>query len=203
MSSNISVSITGGNHKGDRVANDFYASTPECVYSLMAVEGAHLAAHKVLEPCCGTGAISSILIRDYGLEVYSSDLIDRGYGVTGQDFLTMWETDCTAVVTNPPFNLAEKFIQHSLGFLKVEYLALLLKSQYWHSKKRTALFERYPPAVVYPMTWRPDFLNKGSPTMDCQWTVWRAGDTDTRYRPMHKHTSPLAAPSTGAAPPAP
>ena len=36
-------------------------------------------------------------------------------------------------------------------------IALLLKSQYWHSQKRVALFEKYPPAYVMALTWRPDF----------------------------------------------
>lgn len=183
---NIAVSIAGGNHKGDRQANDFYASTPECVTSFLALERQHLAGKRVLEPCCGDGAISKILIAD-GFDVVSTDLVDRGYGQGGVDFLMTFTTDCTAIVTNPPFNLSEKFIWHALEDLQVEYLALLLKSQYWHSKKRLPLFQKHPPAVVYPMTWRPDFLNKGAPTMDCQWTVWdRARPGPTLYHPMPK-----------------
>src|SRR6478752_5989394 len=173
---NHAVSIAGGNHKGDRVKDDFYPTTPECVTSFLHYERQYLTNMKILEPCCGDGAISKILEAD-GFDVVSTDLVYRGYGEGGIDFLWSMTTDCNAIITNPPFNLAERFIYHALEVLKVDYLALLLKSQYWHSKGRAKLFEAHPPAVVYPMLWRPDFLGKGSPTMDCQWTVWRATDT--------------------------
>lgn len=182
----FAVNLTGGNQSGDRVANDFYATTPECVTSLLAVEEQYLKGMKIYEPCCGDGAISDLMINA-GYEVYSADLVDRGYGDTGIDFLTVESTDCQAIVTNPPFNLSEKFITHALEVLKVDYLALLLKSQYWHSKRRMALFEKYPPAAVYAMTWRPDFSGKGSPTMECQWTIWRASEYPiTEFRPIPK-----------------
>ena len=42
--------------------------------------------NNILEPCCGIGSISKIL-KENGYSVYSSDLIDRGYGEeTGIDF---------------------------------------------------------------------------------------------------------------------
>jgi hypothetical protein len=183
---NNAVAITGGNHKGDRHVDDFYPTTPECVYSFLALERDHLKGMKILEPCCGDGAISKILIQE-GFEVESADLFDRGYGEVGKDFLWTMETSCQALITNPPFKLAEAFIYHALEVLEVEYMAMLLKSQYWHAKGRSALFAKHPPAVVYPMTWRPDFLGKGSPTMDCQWTVWRKSDVKgTLYQPMMK-----------------
>jgi hypothetical protein len=181
----IAVSIAGGNHKGDRIKDDFYASPPECVTSFLAMEAEHLHGKKIWEPACGDGAISKIL-EDAGFDVLSTDLIYRGYGEGDKDFLWTMETDCDAIITNPPFNLSEKFIWHALETLDVKYLALLLKSQYWHSKKRAILFEKHPPAIVYPLTWRPDFLNKGAPTMDCQWTVWRQSETATLYKPMSK-----------------
>jgi hypothetical protein len=185
IENNFAVSIVGGNHRNDRKDDDFYATTPECVTSLLHYEREHLKGMKIWEPCCGDGAISKLLIAD-GFDVHSTDLVDRGYGDGLGDFLLAMETDCNAIVTNPPFNLSEQFINHALGFLQVEYLALLLKSQYWHAKRRAPLFAKHPPAVVYPMTWRPDFTGKGSSTMDCQWTVWRKSNIPTLYQPMKK-----------------
>ena len=183
--SNNAVSIVGGNHKGDRVANDFYPSTPECTTSFLNMELEFIRGRKVLEPCCGDGAISKVLEAS-GLEVVSTDLIYRGYGQGDVDFLWTQETDCQAIITNPPFNISERIIYHALDKLQVPYLALLLKSQYWHSKKRAALFLKHPPAIVYAMTWRPDFLGKGAPTMDCIWTVWRPHEGPTAYLPMSR-----------------
>ena len=93
-----------------------------------------------------------------------------------------------AVVTNPPFNLSTEFIQRCVD-LRIPVFAMLLKSQYWHSQKRAALFEKYPPAYVMALTWRPDFCfgdRGGAPTMECIWTVWIDGETDTRYRILRK-----------------
>ncbi len=180
-----SAHITGGNHRGDRQSDDFYPTTPECTLSFLSVELPYLHGKKVFEPCCGDGAISK-LMEDAGLDVVSHDLVYRGYGTGDLDFLLTSETDCEAIVTNPPFNLSEKFIWHALDVLKVPYLAMLLKSQYWHSKRRQKLFETHPPAVVYPMTWRPDFLKRGAPTMDFMWTVWRPHEGGTLYIPLNK-----------------
>lgn len=177
--------ISGGNHRGDRQKDDFYSTTPECTLAFLAAESDHLKGHRILEPCCGTGAISSILIG-HGFDVVSSDLVDRGYGQVGIDFLQTTSTDCTAMVTNPPYKLAEQFIRHALEDLQVTYLALLLKSQYWHSSRRYKMFQQHPPAVIYPLLWRPDFLNRGGPTMDFQWTVWRPHDGETVFRPLPK-----------------
>ncbi len=181
---NLAVSIAGGNHRGDRVDNDFYPTPRACLTSLFHYEKDFIP-NTVWEPCCGDGAISSFFV-DKGFDVLSTDLVYRGYGEGDRDFLNEGRNDYQAIITNPPFNLAAAMIEHALGELEVPYMALLLKSQYWHSKKRIALFDKFTPSVVYPMTWRPDFLGKGSPTMDCQWTVWRKGDHDTRYRQMKK-----------------
>ena len=180
-----SAKIIGGNDASLRQENDYYPTPPECTYALLSKELEHLQGMKVWECAGGNGAISKVL-EEEGLEVYSSDLVDRGYGDHGIDFLWTMKTDCQAIITNPPFNLAEQFITHALDDLKVDYLAMLLKGQYWHAKKRAALFERHPPAVVYPMTWRPDFMKRGSPTMDFQWSVWRPHKGGTLYQPMAK-----------------
>lgn len=174
-----SSNIIGGGDQSKRVKNDFYPSPIECTTSLLAKEMPYLKGQKILEPCCGDGAISKILEAN-GLDVFSTDLIYRGYGIGNTDFLTMSHTDCGAIVTNPPFNLASEFIEHSLGTLKVDYLAVIVKAHFWHAKKRQALFRKYPPAMLYAMTWRPDFLQKGAPTMDFIWTVWRKSEV-TQY----------------------
>ena len=40
----------------------------------------------IYEPCCGQGHISKVLIEN-GYNVFSSDLVDRGYGTPRIDFL--------------------------------------------------------------------------------------------------------------------
>ncbi len=66
---------------------------------------------------------------------------------------------------------------------------MLFKSQVWHAENKAKLFALYPPTYVLALDWRPDFLNGkrgGAPTMECLWTVWIQGKTDTRYRILNK-----------------
>lgn len=186
VDNNFGVSIVGGNHRKDRQADDFYPTPPECVYGLLNNEQAYITGKKIWEPACGDGAISKLLI-EAGFDVYSSDLVDRGYGTPNTDFLaTTSSNGATAIITNPPFNISRMFIEHALGTLKVEYLALLLKSQYFHAKNRIDLFEKYPPSVIYALTWRPDFMGKGASTMDCVWIVWDKNREGTLYKLMKR-----------------
>lgn len=182
---NLGTMIASGTGETARQIQDFYP-TPACaIRAYLAAELQWLEGERVWEPACGDGAISRMMTAA-GLDVLSTDLIDRGYGEGGRDFLAERHLHgCRRIVTNPPFALAERFIRHALLTLNVPYLALLLKATYWHAASRVALFEARPPSVIYPMTWRPDFLGKGAPTMDAMWCVWdceRGGGT--RYELM-------------------
>lgn len=105
-----------------------------------------------------------------------------------KDFLSFPGHAASAIVTNPPFKLAAEFIRRAHE-LKTPVVAMLLKSQYWHAQSRAALFEEFPPSHVLALTWRPDFCfgqRGGAPTMECLWTVWTEGDTETKYRILRK-----------------
>ena len=162
---------------------DFYPTPPDVTIALMKF--LKLSPCKIWEPACGDGAMSKVLVS-HGHSVISTDLRDTGYGSGGVDFLST-KKGCDAIITNPPFNISEEFIRHALEQTKV--VAMVLKSQYWHAKKRAVLFEDSPPAYVLPLTWRPDFMNGergGAPTMEVQWTVWIKGDTNTKYRLLRR-----------------
>ena len=135
----------------------------------------------------------SCALEKCGAVVVSSELHGQGFGNQGVDFLDApLPGGVEAIVTNPPFKLAEQFIKrsihHGLPF------AMLLKSQYWHSAKRRALFELHRPRAVLPLTWRPDFhfgSKGGSPTMECIWTVWDSDPADfTIYAPLPRAPIP-------------
>jgi hypothetical protein len=164
---------------------DFYPTPPDVTVALMDF----LALDRdtsIWEPACGDGAMAEVLKR-YVPDVHATELReDGGYGVGGVDFLqTINPVD--AIITNPPFNASEQFILHSLGQAKI--VAMLLKSQYWHAKKRTELFEQSRPSFILPLNWRPDFTGGergGAPTMEVAWTVWIQGQTDTRYQILRR-----------------
>ena len=66
-----------------RVKNDFYETPPNATQLLLDNE----TFDKTIWECsCGKGAISKVLISN-GYETINDDLVDRGYGNTGLDFL--------------------------------------------------------------------------------------------------------------------
>ena len=70
----------------ERETNDFYATDPN---SLRLFLDTYLKENtlspKVWECCCGMGHLSEVL-KEYGYDVISTDLIDRGYGTGGGRF---------------------------------------------------------------------------------------------------------------------
>lgn len=181
----LGAAMQGGN--GKRQENDFYPTPPEPVEALLRREGGSLKNHStghVWEPCCGDGAIARVL-AGHGFQVSGTDIAPQGFGGV-LDFLKAKKALAPAIVTNPPYgsDLPEKMLRHAMK-LKVRYVAFLLKTTYWSTAGRLALWSQYPPAAIYPLTWRVDFLGLGAPTMDVMWVVWRshmAGSTD--YKPL-------------------
>ena len=184
MTTNMTVArMLGRTEERKRAENDFYPTPVEATEALLRWLPHHWK-QPVWEPACGDGAISRQLSAR-GMTVNSTDLIDRGYGEGGVDFLKMRSTVCNSIITNPPFNLAEAFIRKTKD-LGIQYVAMLLKAHYWHAKKRLPLFQEWPPAYVLPLTWRLDFLGMGSPPMDMSWHVWLPEHRFTTYRPLSK-----------------
>src|SRR6516164_4381602 len=85
----------------DREVHDFYA-TPDWVTEALL---RHVRFRgRVWEPCCGTGAITTVLQR-HGYDVTSTDIADYGFGTPGLDFLSCLAVPdgCRALITNPPY----------------------------------------------------------------------------------------------------
>ncbi len=160
---------------------DFYSTPSECTEAL--VDFLNLPPCHIYEPACGEGFISKVL-EQRGHRVTSTDIRETGFGTGGIDFLTASKIDCDAIITNPPFFLSVAFIEKALSETKV--VAMLLKSQYWHSAKRFSLFNKHKPSYILPLTWRPDFYHKkGAPTMEILWTVWN-GSEYCQYIPLRR-----------------
>lgn len=113
----------------DRHEEDFYATSYETTEYLLQFETFH---HRIIEPACGEGHISKVLIRG-GYDVQSFDLIDRGYGLCGLDFLQDNFLDTfkgqADFVINPPYSLAMEFIAKALE-LTHRKIAILLPTDY-------------------------------------------------------------------------
>jgi len=180
----IGAAMAGGNPQDGREDRDFYPTPANVTQALLNVETFTGTIH---ECACGDGAMAEVL-KAAGYTVIATDIEPLDYG-TQADFLEIGAPLADSIITNPPFALAAKFIEHGLGVLKPRKMALMLKSTYWHAAERRELFERYRPSAIYPLLWRPDFKGLGRPTMEVQWCVWdREHMGHPIYRPLPNPT---------------
>lgn len=170
------LTTLGANGLEDREDNDFYATEPKATELLLELE---TFDKNILEPCCGKGHISEVL-KENGYNVYSSDLIDRGYGEV-KDFFEYKEFNGD-IITNPPYKIAQQIIEHGLSIAKDgQKLALFLKLTFLESQARKKIFSENPPKTIYISSSRlicakgGDFEKyTGSAVAYC-WYIWEKG----------------------------
>lgn len=174
--------------RGDRETHDFYRTDPIAATVLIDVLGNSLPQN-IWECACGDGALSQVFINK-GYQVLSTDLIDRGFGTGGIDFLTTNQRfDGGAIITNPPFKYASEFVVTALNKISDGDLAcLFLRTLFLEGKMRKKLFEQHPPKYVYVSSGRitckkPNYTGNQS-AMSFSWFVWQKGhqgDTVVRW----------------------
>lgn len=170
-----------------RSDDDFY-ETPES--ATRALLRAGVLPQRVWEPACGAGAISRVLIAA-GHNVISTTLADRGYGAAGVDFLRCPWLLAPAIVTNPPFSLADEFVEHALS-LRPDTAAFFLRLKHLEGRARfDATYRRGALWRVYVFIERVKFFagdvdsadQPGWNTEAFAWFVWRDGfDGDPTIR---------------------
>lgn len=132
-----------------RAEHDFYPTPPEATRALLSVETFN---GSIWEPACGDGAIARVL-RDDDYQVVSTDLIDRGFGIGGIDFLKEDRPRAKNIVTNPPYGsgLADAFVAHALNLTAMTggSVAMLLNlASLCHPRRHRGWVQR-PPSVIY------------------------------------------------------
>lgn len=139
--------ISVNHSKGERPSEDFYASHPEAGEWLMKLEKFD---GPIWEPCVGQGHLAEVF-KKHGYEVKSTDLVDRGYGQGGVNFLDPKITEWNgAVVTNPPFAFAQEIIEKALSIIpQGQKVAMFLRTLFLEGKSRRRLFDENPPKRVW------------------------------------------------------
>lgn len=181
----LGAAMAGGKarlSKTARRARDYYPTPPEATRALIVAESAAILAHgtAIWEPCGYGGAIVRELDgAGHGFRTIASDICaDPAHRVAEADLLAVRTAWAPIVITNPPFALAGRMIEHMLGGLRVDYLALLLKTQFWSTNSedrgRLGLWRRFPPQRRWDCTWRVDFTGGRASTMNVSWFIWDA-----------------------------
>ena len=188
------ITLGASNHTNkERQRDDYYATDPIAIDGLKSVWN---IPQTVWEVSCGAGHLSERL-KELGHTVYSTDLVDRGYGFGNIDFLKTTELpqDCTCILTNPPYKYALEFVNHSLDLLpEGGYCVMFLKTTFLEGKKRyNNLFSVNPPKYMFQFVSRVlcakngDFetmIAGGGSAVSYAWFVFQKGykgDTVIRW----------------------
>ena len=162
-------------HAKPRWSRDYYVEPPWCAHALL---GSVPFVGPIHDPACGGGTIVRAA-QAFGYSATGSDLVDRGFGEGGIDFLAD-NTPRRSIVTNPPFILAERFILHAIEVAdRVAVIAPLAFSA--GQKRYLTLFQPHPPMLELVLAKRPsmppggtDIPAKGG-TTDYAWLIWDRG----------------------------
>jgi hypothetical protein len=181
-SNSIYRTLGASNHTDkERENDDYYATDPKAAELLLELE----TFDKIWECACGEGHLSKVFEKA-GYQVRSSDLIDRGYGDVGVDFLgddnKSWNGD---IITNPPYKYALEFVEKALSIIPDgNKVAMFLKIQFLEGKSRKKLFTTQPPKTVYVSSSRllcaknaefDEMIAGGGSAVAYAWYVWEKG----------------------------
>lgn len=143
----IYMQLGASNHTDEeRESNDFYATDPVAVDALLSKA---TLSHSVWECACGAGHLAQRL-TDLGYNVKATDLINRGYGTPGVDFLQCTNKFDGDILTNPPYKFAQDFVEHALTLIPDgNRVFMFLKLQFLEGKARRALFDTNQLKTLY------------------------------------------------------
>jgi hypothetical protein len=176
---NKALSIVGSSRSnGDRQKDDFYPTPQYVVEDLLNREKFN---GKIWEPACGDGAMTDIF-KKFGYETYSSDIIDRGYGNSGIDFLKCdTNNGCSSIITNPPYSIALEFVLKAKELLTDDNakIAMFLKTVFLESSGRYEMFQdkEFPLKSIYQFSKRVSLYKDGKKMTNggmiaYAWYVW-------------------------------
>lgn len=167
------LSIVGSSrNNGAREKNDFY---PTPGYAVKALLEREQFLGSVWECACGEGDISKVL-EQQGLNVRSSDIIDRGFGITEDFFQSNFVAE--NIITNPPYKQALEFVVEAKKKANRK-IAMFLKTVFLESERRKIMFQdtQFPLASVHQFSKRVTLYKNGvkmknSGMVAYAWFVW-------------------------------
>lgn len=185
MSKELDPALYESNY--ERTEGDRYWTEPWVTRALMETYLDDRIGSGVWEPAVGRGDIQRELEKHY-YRVFGSDIdiSESPEGSVEIDFFTGPIPELYpltgGIVSNPPYNLAQEFIEKALEYsekLDLPVVAMLLRSEFKHAKSRAHLFgpgSGYACEVV--LTTRPRWdwwfrdTPKASPRHNFSWFIW-------------------------------
>jgi hypothetical protein len=157
----------------DRAAEDYYVEPAWAVELLLDRE--HFPTG-VWDPCCGSGTIPKACLARK-IPALGSDIADRPYGAGGMDFFAFKPSTARSIVSNPPYDVLQEFIDHALA-VSTGKVAVIARLAFLASMKRKNWFESGSLARLWTMSRRPSMPPGGTNvpakggSIDYAWFVW-------------------------------
>lgn len=161
-----------------------WATRAFLLHAMPLVQPGPLRDLTVWEPACGEGHMAAVLGEEpwFG-RVIATDVFDYGYGGV-RDFLGLEAAPMPKadwIITNPPFNLAELFLDRALERARLG-VAFLLRTVFEEGAERYArIYAQRPPTHKFvsaeriPMT-RGRWLPNAKTMTAYAWFVWVKAD---------------------------
>lgn len=144
-----------------------------------------ILTNDVIDPCVGTGVLAESA-KKRGHAITAIDIHDWGYRSHREDFLKLnWimpPVNNFTVFMNPPFSLADKFVEKSFE-LGARKILCFQRFAWWESGGRREWWDKFTPQRIYicgnrASCWRHDIpqeeRGRGTPTAHA-WFVWEKG----------------------------
>jgi hypothetical protein len=189
MSQNRSTAVMQRRTEAHDSLDDFptppWATRALCEW--LKAQGYAIENQMCREPAANRGYMVRPLLESFGA-VLASDVHDYGCGYEIRDYLFgpishLSSTEWT--ITNPPFRLAEQFIERALDLSEVG-VAVILRSAFLESVGRyERLFSNRPPSDVLQFVERVPMVKgmldaEASSATAYAWLVWRKDQPTTR-----------------------
>jgi hypothetical protein len=150
-----------------------WATRALCRYVIKPAPG-----ESVLEPACGRGYMAAAL-KEFFPKVMSADIFNYGYSSRIEDFLQSNHRPQSYdwVITNPPFNLAEQFIDKAIPIAR-RGVAILTRLNFLDTQGRfIRLFDICPPDIIAQFADRVPMVvgrldRKASTATAYCWLIW-------------------------------
>ena len=165
--------MTTGESGYERIEGDRYYTEPWVTHALLS---RFKFAPAIWEPAAGMGHMSSVIAM-HGYDVLSTDIHPvEANNIFYGDFLQSENCMTRDIITNPPYDYAEAFINHALFLAEENYnrVAMLLRNEYDSASSREYLFDQHPAwDTKLVLTRRPRWVvDSGSPRHNYAWFIW-------------------------------
>lgn len=195
MSQNRSTAVMQRRTEAHDSLDDFptppWATRALCEW-LMENEGGHLPVQSCREPAANRGFMVRPL-SEYFATVEASDVHDYGFGYPQRDYLFGLTRDIEPThwtISNPPFRLAEQFIERALELSTIG-VAVILRSAFLEGIGRfDRLYSSRPPSDVLQFVERVPMVKgrvdpEAASATAYAWLVWRKwkGSTNLHWIP--------------------